>query len=229
MSMSMRLRACALAAIGASSLLAVIAPASATTEISIGASTTGIGAPTLLVSGPSSFTTWSGAFGGLEANGIFASDPSPSDPALASTLINVSTGGSSGTVWFYVTETGLTAPVTSLTSSLTQNDLQPGWSVTETTYLGTTAFDLGTQLASQSAPPLFAVVIPSGAVMPGSTYSLTEVYKVSFTSLGSAESTEKISAVTVIPETETWAMMALGFAAIGFAGYRARKSVSVID
>ena len=34
--------------------------------------------------------------------------------------------------------------------------------------------------------------------------------------------------IDVVPETSTWAMMALGFAGLGIAGYRARRTSAVV-
>ena len=47
------------------------------------------------------------------------------------------------------------------------------------------------------------------------------------TRLGEALAATNLS-VTIVPEPSTWAMMVLGFAGLGFAGYRkARKTVAI--
>jgi hypothetical protein len=38
----------------------------------------------------------------------------------------------------------------------------------------------------------------------------------------------RISGLSAVPELSTWAMMALGFAGLGFAGYRSHKRDTVI-
>jgi hypothetical protein len=36
-----------------------------------------------------------------------------------------------------------------------------------------------------------------------------------------------VISLTAVPELSTWALMLLGFAGLGFAGYRARKAISI--
>jgi hypothetical protein len=39
---------------------------------------------------------------------------------------------------------------------------------------------------------------------------------------------DDVSVTAVVPELSTWAMMGLGFASLGFAGYRARRATSAV-
>jgi hypothetical protein len=58
----------------------------------------------------------------------------------------------------------------------------------------------------------------SAPVFGPGTYSGTEYVT------GATDVTLKISAISVVPELSTWAMMVLGFAGLGFAGYRRNKN-----
>lgn len=201
-------------------LLVAAAPASAAV-IDIGVST---GGPiTTLATGPSSLTSWTGSWGGLTANVIAAADPDPAMPRLGSTAINANTAGGTGTVWFYVSEVGLTSTTATkdFISALTENDLPAGWSVSETTWEDNSnaAYGTTTMLATKSSPPApFAAVFNSGPVTLTSPYSLTEEYQISFSGTGASLSTEKITGA--IPEASTWAMMLIGMGGLGFAGLR---------
>jgi hypothetical protein len=39
---------------------------------------------------------------------------------------------------------------------------------------------------------------------------------------------DDVSVTAVVPELSTWMMMGLGFASLGFAGYRARRATSAV-
>ena len=79
----------------------------------------------------------------------------------------------------------------------------------------------------------FTFTVPGG---PGSNFltilatNNETMSSVSFTSDGGWEDFKqpRISGVAAVPEPSTWGMMALGFAALAFAGYRSRKgSISI--
>jgi hypothetical protein len=93
-------------------------------------------------------------------------------------------------------------------------------------------FTLGT--FTGTAPTLVNNVLTPGAG-PGGTvgyianFDFGTAYKyyafgASTEAIGSGNTEQELSAVGAIPETSTWAMMILGFAGIGFMGYRRRKN-----
>jgi hypothetical protein len=68
----------------------------------------------------------------------------------------------------------------------------------------------------------------SGAVTDSGPFSMTEEAVFTLTPFGQLINRGETEVKSAIPEPSTWAMMLLGFAGLGFAGYRAsRKSVAV--
>jgi hypothetical protein len=70
-----------------------------------------------------------------------------------------------------------------------------------------------------TGPDVFAGLASVDVTSP---FSVTELYQISSGGLsGSANDTIDLSAV--VPEMSTWAMMLLGFAGLGYAGYRTSR------
>lgn len=220
-------KACVLSLFAAS--LVATSPAAANV-LQIGASASAGGPTSLLATGSNTGVTWNGSYAGLSFAVLAAIDPTPAGPTarFGSTLLTGSTGGTAGAAYFYVTELGLTSSrsTVAVDSHLTSNSLPTGWSIVETTYLDSanTPFGTGTLLSSATSSGVFAQDYANGSVPIISPFSLTEVYQINYSALnGSALSTEKITALTAVPEVSTWAMLMLGFGGLAFAGYRTKE------
>ncbi len=168
--------------------------------------------------------TWNGTVAGLGV-GVSAADVQPSDPRLGSTDLSGSTStSSSGTIWVFVSETGLTSSsaMKTLTSYFSDNVIPSGWSVTETAWEGgNSAYSLGTELATVTFGPGGPYAPPGVVSTPtvSSPYSVTEEYEVTWSGAGSIELTEKVIG-SPIPEPSTWAMLLIGAAGLGLAARR---------
>ncbi len=208
-------------------LLVAAAPSSASV-IYIGASTNG----TTIVNKAHGSTpdavpvTWSSIYDGLGVI-IGAQDVQPSLPRLASIDLDGVATTSSGTVYLFVSETGLTPDpsVMSLDSFLASNSIPAGWSVTETTWEDNSdaRYGMGTLLATDTFGPGGPYAPPTYVSLPASIspYSLTEEYEINWTGVGVIATSEKIiGSASPIPEASTWAMMVAGMTALGFAGFR---------
>jgi hypothetical protein len=223
-------------ALAASVCVMCVGTAGAVTQIQIGLNNApGMAGITTVATGAASAgVSWLGSFEGFSFNVVSGSDTNPID--FGTTSINATPPSSppAGPIYVYVTETGITNSLANLSfvSHLTENELSPGWAVAEATFEdnGNVAYGVApdsptaTLLFSQSSNADFDV--SSTKTIPvGSTFSLTELYVIQAAGAGGALSTEHIGTV---PEPATWAMMALGFAGLAFAGSRkARSAVSI--
>jgi hypothetical protein len=128
---------------------------------------------------------WAGSYDKYIFNVVMASDPNPID--LTSGTINVKGPNATVPIYLYVTETGLTSSPGTLdfSSILGVSNLPAGWSLTESTYLGTTdtAFDTSAQTAIQLASAttsnktVNSTQTFDAAATVGSMFSITEVYE----------------------------------------------------
>jgi len=215
-------------ALAASACALCAVPAGATTTIDIGWNTVGgqIGIATL-ATGSGSGVSWVGSLLGFNFNVVSGSDPDPLD--FLSTADD-GAPGAAGPIYVYVTETGLTSlksPV-DIRSSLTENELSPGWTVTETTFEDNSnaAYGQATTLLSHTfTGPITTPSALSGVTLDSvsSPFSITQMYEITATGVGSAGSTEHVS---VVPELATWGMLVLGFAGLGLAGYRGSRKTA---
>jgi hypothetical protein len=157
---------------------------------------------------------------------------------LGSTNITVSENFS-GELTIWVTETGVDIGPTPqqllFLSSFTQNQLPTGASVTETTYFDASdvAFGTATQLAIKTFTTIDTNSPGVSTIVEAPTpYSITEEYDVLIPISTSPAVLSTISLQTtpdgpipIVPEPSTWAMVAIGFAGLGYAAYgRSRKS-----
>lgn len=71
-------------------------------------------------------------------------------------------------------------------------------------------------------PPSMDTFYQTFATVPGDTYTYSFNYSNNITGFGATPS-EIVVTATSVPEASTWAMLLLGFAGLGFAGYRARR------
>ena len=153
--------------------------------------------------------------------------PLASGSLLTDTIAVNSTGA--GTLFIWVTETGLTSPLgtvkytSGLTSNLFSGDIS---SVTLSTFVSPTdavSPPNGTPLDSFDFTGLGTQTL-SSVENPGTgPYSLEELFVVHATGVGSTNLTIDLTSSTV-PEPSTWAMMLIGFAGLAYAGYRRTRS-----
>jgi PEP-CTERM motif len=213
-----------LVAAGAIAGLSVPAPAA---TISIGTALNG-GAITLRASGatpgPASF---SGPVGGYNINVVDGTDLTAA--SLNSNAQDATTAGTSDVLDIFVSVsgiTGLSGLKTALTG-LTVNFLTAGWTVTESTFEDNTntVFGMANSLTTHTftlGPDTFSGFASVTVTTP---FSVTELYEISSNGLrGAANDTIDLSAV--VPEPSTWAMLGIGFAGLGFVGYRKARARS---
>ncbi len=163
------------------------------------AQTPDIGSITTVATGAGATgASFAGFYGGFAVS-VLASDPNPVDLASGTLDVSLPTGfgGTPGPIYVYVTETGLTSPQPTATflSELSVTSLPSGWSETETTYVDTTAYGMGTQLASMtaSASDWKDVTTTAPTAPAGSTFSVTELFEIFSDGVaGAALSTERV-------------------------------------
>ena len=76
-------------------------------------------------------------------------------------------------------------------------------------------------------PPLVDTFYQTFATVPGDSYTYSFNYTNNNTGFGATPSLLVVS-IDSVPEASTWAMILLGFAGLGFASYRARRTASSI-
>jgi hypothetical protein len=119
----------------------------------------------------------------------------------------------------------------SILSTLTQNHIPAGASVTETTYFDALdrAYGTGTKLATATFTAEGENLGVTKIVDAFHPYSITEEYQVTIpvaappTVLSTISMDTTTEGPITIPEPSTWTMMALGFAGLGYAAYGRRR------
>jgi hypothetical protein len=180
--------------------------------------------------------SYNAAYGTFSINNISAFDQTGYNlSSTASTTAGQNaTAGQTLHVW--ISERDLTTAVNAnqsiFKSTLTQNTLPPNWSVTESTYISFNNSLWGTEnlLASKTFTGLGTDTQSSLLHITGA-YSITEEVAITIGALGSFGDNGALSTIdmrttvptTIVPEASTWAMTLLGFASLGFAGYRQAK------
>ena len=215
------------AALLAATIAASAGPAGAAL-ISIGLQETGVNgsAVTTVKTGAGSAGVVGYSYGTFGLNNISAQGTT-SPGTLFSNAINTSTTAA-GTLTIYLTEQGITAPITSakFLSSFTSNLIPAGWRVKETTYYSSSdALYSGTLLASHLFSSASAAVnFVDPALVGAGPYSLTEVYTIAAKAGGGT--TNNTIDLTPVPEPSTLAVLGAGLLALAFL--RRRFSASKI-
>ena len=214
--MSNRLRKTTLSALSGAALLVAMVSAADASIVTIGY---GIDvAPVAVASGTNAATFTDGTTVQISA----AAAPLLPTDLLNSTSLNIQNLAGVHTVTVVVTAQGLLSPlgVNAFLSSFTSNLLPAGWTVTESTFISpTNALFTGNALSTEAFSAIGTNVQTAFGNAGTGPFSMTELYTIHSTGVGSALSTINISAV---PEASTWAMMILGFMGVGFMAYRRR-------
>jgi hypothetical protein len=178
-------------------------------------------------------TTCCGATDSFTVSADVIGTPPLTSGSLLTDTIDVNTSAA-GTLIIWVTETGLTSPLGKLnfTSGLTSNLLEGAVSsVTLSTFVSPTdgvSPPNGTPLDTATFTGLGTETL-STADNPGAgPYSLQEVFVIHATGAGNTNLSIDLT-TSVIPETSTWVMMLLGFAGLGYAGFRKARARSAIS
>jgi hypothetical protein len=158
------------------------------------------GAIQTVASSATGVAQFAGAFGtftSITASGT-GNPPLPDGQLLNSNTLDVS-GATPGTLNVYVTSSGNTSPtgLIPFLSSFTNNLLTAGWTVTERTFLdaGNGVFATTTALGSAVFDAIGTSVTTTLAATGAGPYSLTHLYTIVATGIGSANSTINLSAV----------------------------------
>jgi hypothetical protein len=213
----------ATAAVGALALAA--SPAHAAVVIQAFANTTG----TLPAPGDNNAALLTGgtAIGEFSHVSLTATgQPLPGGGILDSTAVQVSSSGGSATLFIWVTETGITAPIGGALNFVSgfENNAQSINSVQETTSLDTAnvAYVSGTALSTELVAPGTDNSLSKIAATGAGPYSVTEEFVV--TDLpGGINDTNTIQLKAVAPEPTSLAVLGIGLLGLGFVASRKRS------
>jgi hypothetical protein len=216
------------------SLVAGSAANAAVITLGLQESTINGGAIKTVATGPADLgVSYDKSFGKWTFNSLYAFDGTGQDFDVEASNVTRTKGLTPLHVWF--SETGLTTAIgseeTTLTSTLTQNDLPKGWTVTELTFLSPTDTVFGTAipLASMTFTSVGETTDTFSLPPPviSNPYSLTTEFIIVLAKGADTHGDGALSTVDVntapIPETQSWAMMGLGFAGLGFVGFARRN------
>jgi hypothetical protein len=213
-------------AAAAIALAAVITTSAANAAVVIGYSLDGGGVIPVGV-GPDG-AAYSGSFGDFDVN-LTGSDTGTLPSILESFSLNVDSAGTPGVLNIFITDTDLTAPLGSVTftSAFGVDQLIPGWTVQEQTFLDPTNgfFGLTNALGSSTFYAPGSVSQDATADAGVGPYSVTEQYTITAPTAGLSVAHISLS-VSEVPEAATWAMFLVGFGALG-AALRMRRAAAL--
>ena len=178
------------------------------------------GFPTAFIGSGTSTANFSGNFDTFFISSLDATAMSTNNgPLLISHTIN-SSSTAGGTLTILVTATGLSTGTRAMTSVFNEIFVQGSVTIQES------AFVDPADVAFSMALPLGSATFTANGHSKQDTFlplllpfSLTEEYVI--TATGAATNNSMIA--VNVPEPSTWAMMLLGFAGLGFAGYRRQR------
>ncbi len=216
---------------GAAALtLALVAqPAAAAVTISVrvtdGATTT-----VLTSNAAGGALNFTGTTANFSISGNAVSAPVNAEPDFSTNSFNILTNGSAGakTLKIEITAQGLTQSVQSVMNTFTLNSLNGGSFTTGTVSnffdLTNAAYGTGTLLGSSTfnGRGSFSEDVGANFAPTTGTYSETAVYTLNFAG-GAAGQVGASAQLSAVPEPATWAMMLVGFGAIG--GTMRRRNV----
>jgi hypothetical protein len=215
LTISSRLKKATLSALSGAALLFSMVSAADAALVTIGYGVDA--APVVVASGNNTANFTDGATVLITAS----SAPLLPTDLLNSTSLNIQNLAGIHDATVVVTAQNLLTPLgfSAIQSSFTSNVLPEGWTVTESTFIdaGNGLFT-GALLSTQDFNAIgTSVQTAIGNAGAGPFFSVTQLYQIHSTGVGSALSTINMSAV---PEASTWAMMILGFIGVGFMAYR---------
>jgi hypothetical protein len=182
---------------------AVLASAATTVDvakadlISIGFSTTAA-PPAVVTTQGTGAAVFAGPVGGfsITVTGNAATPPNVFD------TINFTMSGGAGTIYIWVTDQNITAPVTgSFLATLTSNQVQPTTTYIQQAWLDTnnglftTGVSLGSATFTSANASLGSTVSQVTNTPSGPEYSITEVYQVTFTEAGNVSGNIDVASV----------------------------------
>jgi hypothetical protein len=169
-------------------------------------------------------TTCCGATDSFMVSADAIGTPPLTSGSLLTDTIDINSSAS-GTLIIWVTETGLTSPLgrVKFTSGLTSNLLEGAISsATLSTFVSPTdgvSPPNGTPLDTATFTGLGTETLSTVDNPGAGPYSLQEVFVIHATGAGDTNLSIDLTS-SVIPEPSTWAMVIVGFAGLGFLGYR---------
>jgi hypothetical protein len=178
-------------------------------------------------------TTCCGATDSFIVSADVVGTPPLTSGSLLTDTIDLNTSAP-GTLIIWVTETGLTSPVgeVNFTSGLTSNLFHGAISsVTLSTFVSPTdgvSPPNGTPLDTATFTGLGTETLSTVDNPGAGPYSLQEVFVIHATGAGNTNLSIDLTS-SVIPETSTWVMMLLGFAGLGYVGFRQARARSAIS
>ncbi|MDO6415143.1 PEPxxWA-CTERM sorting domain-containing protein [Sphingomonas sp. BIUV-7] len=209
-------------------VMILASPASATITIAFqNAAVNGGAVTTVATDSGSGLASFTGAYGSFTTLVSAFGSPLLPQPILQTNGISVSST-IAGMLTVYVTQQNLTASTAGLTSSFTSNSFTgSAQSVVESTYYSASnELFGGTQLASALFTGIGTVVSTDALVGLSGPYSQTAKYVIAVgDGTASVNNTINLSAPAAVPEPATWAMMIVGFGAVGSTMRRRRTSV----
>lgn len=173
-----------------------------------------------------------GKFGKWGFNSLSAFDMSGDDFLAQASNVTKTKGLTPLHIWFSETDAmaAIGPLLTVYTTTLAQNDVPKGWTVMESAYLNpanTPLFGTAILLASETFTDHGSVAQTYKTAPMTGPYELTEEVTITLAKGAELKGDGVLSSLDIqtagIPEAHTWAMVALGFAGIGFAGVARRR------